>query len=163
MEQYPQEGSSIFNEAPPLVYAGFWERVGAAILDALILAVPSYLLGLIPGLSFNDYFQSHTINTGVWRYSQWAMHENLLTILLGWLYAALMESGPMQATLGKRALNIKVVNGEGQRMSFANASGRHFAKLISTIICCIGYLFPLWDARRQALHDKVANTFVVNA
>jgi len=80
---------------------------------------------------------------------------------MNWLYCALLESGAGQATIGKRALGIKVTDADGNRISFGRATGRHFAKIISAMTIFIGYLMVLWDSRRQALHDKIAETLVV--
>jgi uncharacterized RDD family membrane protein YckC len=120
-------------------YAGFWDRFGAAILDALILLIPSYafqyLLG--PQMAF------------------------LVNIVMGWLYSALQESGPAQATIGKKALGLKVATLSGDRISFGQATGRFFGKYVSAIILLIGYLMMLWDDRKQTLHDKMAATLVL--
>jgi len=64
-------------------------------------------------------------------------------------------------TLGKRALGMRVTTLDGDRISFARATGRHFAKYLSTIILLIGYLMMVWDSRKQTLHDKMAETLVV--
>ncbi len=123
----------------PVVYGSFWERFGAAFLDGLILLVPNFLFtyGIGPGIG------------------------DILSIATAWLYSALMESGPGQATLGKKALGLKVVDSEGQRISFGQATGRHFGKIISFIILLIGYFMMLWDEKKQTLHDKMAGTYVV--
>jgi len=86
----------------------------------------------------------------------------VFNIVAQWLYYALQESGPRQATLGKRALDIKVTNEQGGRISFGQATGRHFGKYLSMLILFIGYLMMLWDDRSQTLHDKMAGTFVVD-
>ncbi|MES1216751.1 MAG: RDD family protein [Bacteroidota bacterium] len=125
--------------AEPIVYGSFGERFAAALLDGLILIIPSYLLRFLSG----DVVGS------------------LLGIVMSWLYAALQESGPNQATIGKKAVGMKVVNTEGQPVSFAQASGRHFGKYISMIIIFIGYLMMLWDERKQTLHDKMADTLII--
>lgn len=122
----------------PIVYGGFWDRFGAAFLDGLILLVPNLLF-------------TFTIGPGI---------GDVLSLATTWLYSALMESGPGQATLGKKALGLKVVNSEGQRISFGQATGRHFGKIISAIILFIGYLMMLWDDKKQTLHDKMAVTYV---
>ena len=88
---------------------------------------------------------------------------SLISLIIGWLYSAVMESGEGQATFGKRALGLKVTTTEGQRISFGQATGRHFGKIISAIIIFIGYLMMLWDDRKQTLHDKMADTLVVKA
>ena len=81
--------------------------------------------------------------------------------ILGWLYYALMESSAKQATLGKMALGIMVTDGQGRRVSFARATGRYFAKIISNIILYIGYIMIAFTVRKQGLHDIIADCLVV--
>jgi uncharacterized RDD family membrane protein YckC len=78
-----------------------------------------------------------------------------------WLYFALFESGGMQATPGKRALGLKVVDETAARISIGRATGRYFGKIISGAILYIGFLLAAWSERKQALHDMMAGTFVV--
>jgi uncharacterized RDD family membrane protein YckC len=86
----------------------------------------------------------------------------LINLVLGWVYAAAMESSDRQATLGKMAVGIKVTDMNGERISFGKATGRHFAKIISAIILLIGYIMAAFDSKKQALHDKMAGTLVLN-
>lgn len=130
---------SIFGDKPLPVYAGFGRRLLASIIDGLIISVPNYVC---------QYFMGDYESYGV-------------TIAISWLYDALQESGPAQATLGKRAMNIKVTNMSGERISFGTATGRHFGKYVSMLILFIGYLMNLWDDKRQTLHDKMAGCVVV--
>ncbi|GAC1417653.1 MAG: hypothetical protein NVS1B13_01840 [Flavisolibacter sp.] len=123
------------------VYAGFWERFGAAVLDGLILIIPNYLLQLWMGNGPATYY--------------------FISILIRWLYDALQESGQNQATIGKKALAIKVTDLQGQRISFLKASGRHFGKYLSAVILLMGYFMMIWDKNKQTLHDKMAGTLVV--
>jgi uncharacterized RDD family membrane protein YckC len=88
----------------------------------------------------------------------------LLRIMLGiinWLYFALSESSPKQATLGKQALGIIVTDIYGKRISFGRATVRYFSKWISGIII-IGYVIAAFTDKRQALHDMIAGTVVFN-
>ena len=80
---------------------------------------------------------------------------------MSWLYYVFLESGMAQATLGKGAMGLKVITTDGQRISFGQASGRYFGKILSAIILLIGYLMMIWDGKKQTLHDKIANTLVV--
>ena len=134
----PSETADLFTEAP-LVYGGFWERFGAAFIDGLILILPGYLLIYIAGDGLG----------------------NVLSLVMNWLYYASLESGATQATVGKKALGLKVVTTDGQPISFAQATGRYFGKILSTLILFIGYLMMIWDEKKQTLHDKMANTLVV--
>jgi uncharacterized RDD family membrane protein YckC len=118
------------------VYAGFWMRVGAHLLDILILIIPMAMLSWVPFI-------------------------NIIAGLIGpWLYFALQESSERQATLGKMALKIYVTDLQGRRISFGQATGRHFGKIISAIILCIGYMMAGFTAQKQGLHDIMAGTLV---
>ena len=121
------------------IHAGFWRRCAAYLIDNLVLFVPSVIVMLIPILGIIIYFAGR------------------------WLYFALMESSPTQATLGKRVMGIIATDGKGQRLSFGQASGRYFAGAISYITLYIGYALAGWTRRKQALHDLVADTCVVFA
>jgi uncharacterized RDD family membrane protein YckC len=79
---------------------------------------------------------------------------------LRWLYFTLMESSPLQATLGKAAIGILVTDAEGGRISALRANGRYWAKIISAIPLGFGYLMAGFTLRRQALHDLIAGTLV---
>ena len=71
-----------------------------------------------------------------------------------------MESSAKQATLGKLAVGIKVGKENGEKLSFGNALGRYLSKILSAITLCIGFMMVGWDKKNQALHDKIAKTYV---
>ena len=87
----------------------------------------------------------------------------LIGLLTGWLYSALLESSDMRATLGKKIVGLKVVNLSGGKLSFGQATGRHFGKIVSGIILGIGYLMQPFTERKQALHDMMAGALVIKA
>ena len=78
------------------------------------------------------------------------------------LYYSLQESSVHQATLGKRALGIKVTDSNGRRISWKHAVGRWFAAALSYLTMYIGFLMAAFTERRQALHDMVAGTLVTD-
>lgn len=123
----------------PVVPASFGERFLAVLIDGIILAVANFVLEIVL-----DNISS-----------------SVLSIVVGWLYFAIQESGEQQATIGKKVLGLKVTTIDGQRMSFGQATGRHFGKIISGIILLIGYFMMLWDEKKQTLHDKMAGALVV--
>lgn len=133
-------------QTEPTDYAGFWIRFGAAFIDGLLTTVVGLVIVYATGGN----------------YEKQGLMANFLNIVLGWLYAAIMESSERQATLGKIAVGIKVTDMHGNRISFGQATGRHFAKIISAIILLIGYIMAAFDAKKQALHDKMASTLVLN-
>lgn len=158
-----QGESNLFNTQPTVVYAGFWERFAAVFIDGIILAIAGYFIGLIVGTPSQEEIVALAQNEGFSSAmsASYFNTSNSLNLIIGWLYSALMISGPWQATLGKRALGIKVINLNGERISFLNATGRYFATLLSAIILLIGYFMMLWDDKKQTLHDKLAGTLVV--
>jgi uncharacterized RDD family membrane protein YckC len=121
------------------LYAGFWVRVVAMIIDAVIIAVGSGLVS------------AATLGAGI-----------IVTFVGPWLYEAFMLSSEWQATVGKRAMSIAVTGIDGNRISFARATGRHFAKWISVFTLGIGFIMIAFTAKKQALHDMIAETLVVN-
>lgn len=129
-----------------IVYAGFWVRFFAFLIDVIVLLIPT---GVVMSLIDGHYFGES---------SGWA---NLSRVVIFWLYHSLLESGPLQATFGKRMLDIKVTDTIGRRISFARATVRHFSKILSAIILFIGYIMAGFTAKKQALHDMIAGTLVV--
>jgi uncharacterized RDD family membrane protein YckC len=83
----------------------------------------------------------------------------IVFICLNWLYEALLTSSAWQATLGKKILNLRVTDEAGNRISFARASGRYFAKFLSTFLM-IGFIMAAFTDRKRALHDILAGTLV---
>ncbi len=141
-----------------IVYAGFLRRWVALTLDCVILAVPYYLLIFVIAI-----MSAAAEHSG--RSEPAAMFMLLiypLWFLLAWLYYALQESSSYQATLGKRALGIKVTDANGQRLTLAHASGRWFAAALSYLTCYIGFVMAGFTERKRALHDMVADTLVVD-
>jgi len=80
---------------------------------------------------------------------------------LYWLYFAIFESSPRQATPGKMMLGIFVTDIYGRRISFLRALGRTLGKVLSKAFCYLGYILALFTDRSQALHDLLANTLVL--
>jgi uncharacterized RDD family membrane protein YckC len=83
----------------------------------------------------------------------------------GWLYEALMTSGPHGATIGKQAVGVRIVRADGAQLSFGRATGRHFFKVLATpmVPFGIGYLMAAFTSGKRALHDIIADTFVIKS
>ncbi|HET9015573.1 MAG TPA: RDD family protein, partial [Thermomicrobiaceae bacterium] len=95
-----------------------------------------------------------------WSDSNYEDLATLIWLIVPWLYYALMESSPYQATLGKLAAGIVVTDEFGGRISFGRASGRYFAKWISYLTFFIGFVVAGFTKQKQALHDLIAGTLV---
>ena len=140
------------------VYAGFWKRIAAYIIDILIMLVPMFIIGVIVG-----YFAISSAKTELEIEVFSAGAEGLtriIGIVLAWVYFATMESSSKQGSLGKMALGIKVTDYNGEKISFGKASGRFFGKILSGIIIGIGFLMVGFTSKKQGLHDFMAGTLV---
>ena len=119
----------------PATYASMSRRLGAWLLDAVILGV----FGLIAA--------------------------NVIPVLGGiaiwFFYAPILEASAIRATLGKHLMGIQVADLAGRRISFRAALIRNVMKIVSTAILFIGYIFALFSMRKQTLHDLLAETTVV--
>jgi len=81
--------------------------------------------------------------------------------LISWLYFATQESSGWMATVGKRAQGLSVESLDGRQLSFARASARWAARLLSGGLLGLGYVLAMFTARRQTLHDLLCGTIVV--
>jgi len=71
-------------------------------------------------------------------------------------------NGRFGATPGKMVLKLKIVRPDGEPISYGRAFGRYFAKMLSSLIFCIGYMMAGWDEQKRALHDRIADTRVIH-
>jgi uncharacterized RDD family membrane protein YckC len=142
------------DEAPEVQYAGFWLRFAAYVIDAVVLYAVIFITALVLGIGFSFLDENGDLQLSPLL---------VLVYLPVILYFPLMESSAWQATLGKRAVNIKVTDMDGNRISFGKALGRFFAKLLSATILYIGFFMAGFTERKQALHDMVASTLVVRS
>lgn len=120
------------------VYAGFWLRFVAYIIDSIIVGVVSGILGaIIPSMA------------GI---------INLLVIGVYYIY---LESSEYQATVGKILLGLKVTDLKGNRITPQVATIRFLGRFVSAIILGIGYIMAAFTEKKQALHDIIAGTLVI--
>ncbi len=123
------------------LYATFWLRVAAFFIDILLIAFFFYI--------FKNFLPQ--IIGLFW-----------INILFSWLYFALFHSSSWKATIGKKIVGIQVVKYDGERIDFKQASLRYFVSLISTTLI-LPYLSIVFTKRKQAIHDMLAKTVVVDA
>ena len=86
----------------------------------------------------------------------------LTSILIPMVYLAWMHSSSNQASLGKMAVGIKVVRTDGERISFLRGIGRYFGYMLSSLLLMIGLIMAAFTDRKQALHDFMCDTLVVD-
>jgi uncharacterized RDD family membrane protein YckC len=183
------------SDVGPITYATLWQRFAAAFLDGIIVFVLgasiSYVMELIIGMNPRAVVSISRDNVNAeaeLRFRFAAGVSSLFILGVWWLYYALQESSAAQATLGKRAIGLRVTDLEGRRISLARATGRFLAETLFpvfigmvmtipllmitsmmpflavpayTLCFLLGHLIQPFTARKQALHDIVAGTLVL--
>lgn len=130
------------------VYAGFWRRLAAYLIDGLLLSAVSGVMA-----------------TGVIMIAPLDLRAvaNLAPVAaaMSWAYFALFESSPMRATVGKYALGLYVSDTHRDPITFRRATARYWLKVFSSLTLMVGWLMAAFTPRKQALHDLLAGTLVL--
>jgi uncharacterized RDD family membrane protein YckC len=128
-----------------LVYGDLGKRFVAVFIDGLIIGVVIYILKMaVAPVAGQGLF-------------------TVLRLAVSLLYAPLMISSEKQATIGKMAMHLKVTDMDGNRITITKAFIRELAKILSSLILLIGYIMAFFDSKKQALHDRIAETLVLKA
>lgn len=156
---HPVQGGTV-------VYAGFWKRVAAVVIDGMVTSMISWVvqipLLILVGIGGSAAFGAADPDT--------MSPVQIVVFILSYgvgiaiplFYYAWMHSSASQATLGKMAVGIKVTRLSGERITFWRAFGRYFAYILSSLTLCIGLIMAAFTARKQALHDIICDTLVVD-
>jgi len=147
------------------IYAGFWVRVFAGLLDVVFLLPIFVILFFFFGI---DDFQSIEIHSNLQNFSYFnasthSRYFDYITYAVSIAYAAYFLSGKKQATFGKRIMGIYVGNRDGSKLSAARSIARAFAGLLSAATLGLGYLPIIFTAEKTALHDLICNTRVFHS
>ena len=134
--------------------AGFWIRFVAYIIDVLVLGIVVIVIFFVAALLAG--FSMGVAGLGI-------ILAIPALILTGWLYEALLTSGPHGATLGKRVVGLRIVRADGAQLSFGRATARYFLKAMITplVPLAIGYLMAAFTSGKRSLHDFMADTLVI--
>lgn len=132
------ENISVAATTPPL-YAAPWKRLAAFLIDLPVLFL---------------------LTTGA--RALFGPHDGLECVLACWLYYAGLESYGWQATLGKRALGLKVTGAQCGCVGILRASARYWAKMISIVSLGAGFVMIFFTEKRQAFHDYLAGCVIVD-
>ncbi|PWU08374.1 MAG: RDD family protein [Verrucomicrobia bacterium] len=161
------EGARLETVPGELRFAGFWIRFGAYFLDRIILSVIGMVIGMIGGallgvgLGAAMRMQPGQGPQGLpVAFIVFELVFVMVALALSVTYETFMI-GKYGSTLGKMACNLKVVTPEGGQVSYVRAFGRYWAKLLSALICYIGFILAAFDDQKQALHDRICETRVV--
>jgi len=139
-------------------YATFGQRFLAYLIDSLLMAAiffpVGFLIGVFVGISGAEVDDATA--------AALSLFINFVSIVVTWLYSAIMESSVWQATVGKKLFGIRVTDMSGNRIGLGKATGRHFGKYLSSIICVIGFIMAAFTEKKQGLHDILAGTLVIS-
>jgi uncharacterized RDD family membrane protein YckC len=134
------------------MYSDWLHRVGAYLIDA----VPSFVVMIVAYILLIIFAAIHVTFIGI------LFLLVGIVASIGWQIYNRWILGGQGQSLGKKQLNMKLVSEDtGQPIGTLNAFLRDLCHLVDGIICYIGYLFPLWDVKRQTLADKIMKTVVV--
>jgi len=141
-------------------YAGFWPRCAAVIIDGIVMYIANLPIGFLFGLMMPLMAQGNGELPGAGFWVAFAVMY-FFQFLIPALYMILMH-GKYGATLGKKALGLKVVMSDGKPITYGRATGRYFAYILSGMILYIGYMMAGFDDQKRALHDHICNTRVIH-
>ncbi len=163
----PAPGAGAVGALPQSAYTPWLRRVGAWVIDSIPILV---LSGIGQGIMLASGENNCTTEGPDGGYGVYCTSQpSALGVILQFVFAvgalafALWNYGYRQGTtgssIGKSVLKFKVVSeSTGQPIGFGLSIVRQLAHIVDAIICYIGYLFPLWDSKRQTLADKIMTT-----
>ncbi len=144
---YPQPGGYDYGPVKGMTpygqATGWWRRVGATLIDGVVLIIPNFIVDAIGGRGVGT----------------------LLSLLISGTYITVMLSRSGQ-TVGNMAVGTRVIDSStGGPVSVGKALGRWASELVLAVLFLIplllDFLWPLWDRQNQTLHDKIAGTLVI--
>lgn len=116
-------------------YVGFWIRFAAYSIDAVVIFVIDMFLNIL--------------------------HLGALGVIVGLIYFVYFWSEQKGQTLGDRVLKIRVVREDGKPIDIMTGVIRYIGYIVSGIVIFLGFLWIIWDKKKQGWHDKMAGTVVV--
>ena len=119
------------------IYAGFWQRFLAGIIDSIILIVIEVILIFIPIIGW------------------------ILSLFVTWFYFAIQHSSTKQATFAMRALDIKITNENHGKIGFWRATGNFYLTVISALVVFIGFLMIAFTSKKQGFHNLISRTLCI--
>ncbi|MFG2998668.1 RDD family protein [Streptomyces sp. NPDC048340] len=135
---------------PPLAHWGL--RVGAYLLDLLIIAGPMFALGFIDLAMAED---AAAADPGVFFFIG-------MIYAIGMGFFQLYKEGSTGQTIGKKVVGISLrIEADGSTLGFGKAFLRKLAHIVDGLPCNLGWLWPLWDAKKQTFADKICSTVVI--
>lgn len=136
-------------------YGGFWIRVGAKIIDTIIISIVQYAVLIPMGMLMSNVEDPSMVMA-------YSLLINLISIGFNAAYLTFFH-GKYAATPGKMACGLKVIVEDGSKVSYLRAFGRVFAEWLSGMILAIGYIMAGFDSEKRTLHDRICSTRVIKS
>jgi uncharacterized RDD family membrane protein YckC len=125
-----------------LVYAGFWRRYAAALIDGLLTGIVGLVITFFAGTDM--------------------ILQISLSAIINIIYFSIFDSSEMMGTPGKNIMGLVIISENSKaRISFKTALIRHLVRWISGVLLGIGFLMQLFTSKRQTLHDMASETLVI--
>jgi uncharacterized RDD family membrane protein YckC len=135
---------------PEYIYGGFWKRLGAAMLDGFVLMIIVVFWIVLEGLF------SFILPIAIVEFFQ-----NIGSLIIMILYFPLFEISSAEGSIGKYTFGMKVVDENGQRITFWRALARIISKQLSCALFFAGFFMIGLSEKKQGLHDLIVKTYVV--
>jgi uncharacterized RDD family membrane protein YckC len=135
-----------------IVYAGFWRRLAAYMMDYIFITTAAALSVLVFGMMFSPPGFGWHIGLD---------YRLILGPVIPWLYWSLMESSVYQATIGKMIMGIVVIDTHGRRITFRRATVRYWSKFLSALLLLAGFIMIGFTSKKEGLHDMIAGSLVI--
>ncbi len=130
-------------------YAGFTKRLLAFLIDRVFIWLMLYIvLGYARG--FKLYSMSSLFSL-----------QTIFIDLLIMVYFVIFETSSWQGTIGKHLLGIRVVTERYHTLTAENAAWRYIWKYVSALVLMLGFIWVIFDPKKQGWHDKLAHTYVI--
>ncbi len=146
--------------------ATFLQRFIAYLIDTLpisllVSVIAIHFFGF--GSTFETWMNDQTDFSALKDFQMEIRILGAITTVLWIIYSILSDASAQQGTLGKKIMNIKVVNLKGERLTFEESFKRNTTKTISMMLMYLGFLWMLVDSKKQTWHDKIGEAYVIRS
>lgn len=144
--------------------ASRWKRLIAYLIDiqiVIIIVFGFYYLFLGMDEAFHGYFERDDPFARI-KFIALRNQIRFLSFLIWILLCLFFEASNYQGSFGKQLMGIIVIDEQGERISLTKSIVRNLSKILSYVVFTLGFLWILFDKKRQGWHDKISKTYVVN-
>jgi uncharacterized RDD family membrane protein YckC len=155
-------GDDPLEAAPVILYGGFFRRLGAFLVDILLIVLLSGLMGIMAYVAYKVGLAAHA------RRVSWDNAGPLMVLLTaGWIALAasyfIAFHGMVGQTIGKWMFSLRVVGSEQQPISYRRALLRWIGMIgLGCASIGLSFLWILWSREKRAWHDYLARTWVIH-